>query len=80
MAVQVTVPIFSGGADATRACARRSTATSAARERLERTVRETERSTRDAYLGVNSEVARVQSLKQAVESAQTALRSDRGRL
>jgi outer membrane protein len=47
----------------------------AARERLERTARETEREARDAFLGVNSEVARVQSLRQAVESAMTALQA-----
>ncbi len=73
-AVQVTLPIFSGGATNSRVRQAQYRHT-AARERLERTVRETERSTRDAYLGVNSEVARVQSLKQAVESAQTALQA-----
>lgn len=72
--VQVTVPIFAGGATSSRVRQAQYRHT-AARERLERTVRETERSTRDAYLGVNSEVARVQSLKQAVESAQTALQA-----
>jgi outer membrane protein len=73
-AVQVTLPIFSGGATSSRVRQAQYRHT-AARERLERTIRETERSTRDAYLGVNSEVARVQSLKQAVESAQTALQA-----
>ena len=72
--VQVTLPIFSGGATNSRVRQAQYRHT-AARERLERTVRETERSTRDAYLGVNSEVARVQSLKQAVDSAQTALQA-----
>jgi outer membrane protein len=70
--LQVTVPIFSGGNTSSRV-RQAQYRHSAARERLERTARATERSTRDAYLGVNSEVARVQSLKQAVESAQTAL-------
>ena len=37
--------------------------------------RETERTARDAYLGVNSEISRVQALKQALESSQTALRA-----
>jgi outer membrane protein len=73
-AVQVTLPIFSGGATSSRVRQAQYRHT-AARERLERTIRETERSTRDAYLGVNSEVARVQSLKQAVDSAQTALQA-----
>jgi outer membrane protein len=72
--VQLTLPIFSGGATSSRVRQAQYRHT-AARERLERTVRETERSTRDAYLGVNSEVARVQSLKQAVDSAQTALQA-----
>jgi outer membrane protein len=73
-AVQLTLPIFSGGATSSRVRQAQYRHT-AARERLERTIRETERSTRDAYLGVNSEVARVQSLKQAVDSAQTALQA-----
>jgi outer membrane protein len=72
--LQVTVPIFSGGLTNSRVRQAQYRHT-AARERLERTARQTERSTRDAYLGVNSEVARVQSLKQAVESAQTALQA-----
>lgn len=45
----------------------------AAKERLERTSRDTERQTRDAYQGVISEIARVQALRQALESARTAL-------
>lgn len=73
-AVQLTVPIFSGGATSSR-IRQAQYRNIAARERLERTARETERQTRDAYLGVNSEVARVQSLRQAVESAQTALQA-----
>ncbi len=72
--LQVTVPIFTSGATSSRVRQAQYLHT-AARERLERTGRETERETRDAYLGVNSEVARVQSLKQAVESAQTALQA-----
>jgi outer membrane protein len=47
----------------------------AARERLERTARETERQTRDSYLGVLSEMSRVQALKQALESSRTALQA-----
>lgn len=70
--LQVTVPIFAGGGTHSRVRQAQYRNT-AARERLERTARETERETRDAFLGVNSEMARVQSLKQAVESAKTAL-------
>jgi outer membrane protein len=47
----------------------------ASRERLERTSRETERATRDAYLGILSEISRIQALKQAVESSRTALQA-----
>jgi len=74
VSLQVTVPIFSGGATHSRV-RQAQFRNIAARERLERTARETERETRDAYLGVNSEVARVQSLRQAVESAMTALQA-----
>jgi outer membrane protein len=46
-----------------------------ASEALERISRQTERQTRDAYLGVISNVARVRALRQAVESNRTALRA-----
>jgi len=72
--LQVTVPIYSGGLTNSRV-RQAQYRHQAARERLERTARETERETRDAYLGVNAEVARVQSLRQAVESAKTALQA-----
>ena len=74
ISLQVTVPIFSSGVTQSRV-RQAGFRHVAARERLERTARETERETRDAYLGVNSEVARVQSLRQAVESAMTALQA-----
>jgi len=45
----------------------------ASREQLQRVARETERATRDAYLGVLSEISRVQALEQAVASSRTAL-------
>jgi outer membrane protein len=45
----------------------------AAKERLERVSRDTERQARDAYLGVISEISRVQALRQALESSRTAL-------
>lgn len=45
----------------------------AAKERLERVTRDTERQTRDAYLGIISDIARVESLRQALESSRTAL-------
>jgi outer membrane protein len=72
--IQLTVPIYSGGATSSRV-RQAEYRHRAARERLERTARATERETRDAYLGVMSEMSRVQALKQAVESATVALQA-----
>jgi len=72
--LQFTVPIYSGGAVSSRV-RQAEYQHRAARERLERTARETERSTRDAYLGVMAEMSRVEALKQAVESARVALQA-----
>ena len=47
----------------------------AAKERLERVARQTERAIRDAYLGVLAEISRVAALKQALESSVTALKA-----
>jgi outer membrane protein len=72
LALQFSLPVFSGGATQSRV--RQSQQQwIAAKERLERTSRSTEREARDAYLGVISEIARVQALKQALESSRTAL-------
>jgi outer membrane protein len=68
----LSIPLFSGGATSSRK--RQSEYLwIAAKERLERTSRTTERNARDAFLGVSTEAARVQALKQAVESSRTAL-------
>lgn len=72
--IQVSVPIYSGGATSSRV-RQRVYLHRAARERLERTNRETERAARDAYLGVLSEISRVQALRQALESSRTALQA-----
>ena len=72
--LQVTVPIFASGGNMSRS-RQASYRWQAARQRLERVSRETERTARDAYLGVNSEISRVQALKQALESSATALRA-----
>lgn len=72
--VQVTFPIYSGGATQSQV-RQRVYLHRAARERSERTARETERAARDAYLGVLSEISRVQALRQAVQSSQTALQA-----
>jgi outer membrane protein len=47
----------------------------AAQNTLERIARQTERQTRDAYLGVISEIQRVRAWRQSVESNRTALRA-----
>lgn len=72
--LQIAVPIYSGGATSSRV---QQTVYQhrAAKERLERTARQTERATRDAYLAVNSEISRVKALQQALKSAQTALQA-----
>lgn len=72
--IQVTVPIYSGGATSSRV-RQQVYLHRAARERLERANRETERAARDAYLGVLSEISRVRALKQALESSRTALQA-----
>jgi len=72
ISIQFNVPLFSGGYTSSRV--REAVYLHrAAREQLQRTTRETERQTRDAYLGVLSEMSRVEALKQAVASSQTAL-------
>ena len=45
----------------------------AAKERYEAAARQAKRETRDAFLGVTTDIARVKALKQALASAQTAL-------
>lgn len=70
--IQFSVPLFSGGSTSSRV--REAVYLHrAAREQLQRVTRETERRTRDAYLGVLSEKSRVEALEQAVESSRTAL-------
>ncbi len=70
--IEFTIPLFSGGGTSSRV--REAVYLHrASRENLQRVTRETERQTRDAYLGVLSEISRVQALAQAVESSRTAL-------
>ena len=72
--LQVTVPLFSGGLTQSRV--RQSQYQwIAAKERVTRTSRATERAARDAYLGVISNMARVEALRQALESSQTSLKA-----
>jgi outer membrane protein len=74
LSLQVTVPIWSSGGTSSRV-RQSSYRWQASKQRLERVSRETERASRDAYLGVVSEISRVQALKQALESSATALRA-----
>lgn len=70
--VQFNIPIYSGGGTSSRVneyVYRHR----AAKESLERVMRETERTARDAYLGIMAEMARVKALRRATESSQTAL-------
>ncbi len=70
--VQLNIPLFSGGR--TSSLVREAVYLHrASMERLQLVARETERATRDAYLGVLSEISRVQALEQAVKSSRTAL-------
>ena len=74
ISIQVTVPLFTGGRTSSRV--REAVYLHrASREQLQRVTRETERLARDAYLGVLSEIARVNALKQAVASSRTALQA-----
>lgn len=74
ISVQFSVPIYAGGA--IRSASREAVwQRRAALERLERTAREVERNTRDSYLGVISEIARVKALRQSLKSSRTALQA-----
>ena len=70
--IQFSLPIFSGGytSSKVREAVYLHRAT---RDKLQRLVRETERQTRDAYLGITSEISRVKAFEQAVLSSKTAL-------
>ncbi|MDH5345508.1 MAG: TolC family outer membrane protein [Gammaproteobacteria bacterium] len=72
--LRLNVPLFSGGRTSSRV--REAVYLHrASLEQLQRVTRETERQARDAYLGVNSEISRVNALAQAVESSRTALQA-----
>jgi outer membrane protein len=74
ISVQFNFPLFAGGGTSSRVkeavYLHRAT-----REQLQRVTRETERQARDSYLGVLAEIARVNALKQAVASSETALQA-----
>ena len=72
--LQLNVPIFSGGL--TQSQVHQSQYRwIAAKERVARTSRDTERAARDAFLSVNSDIAHVQALRQSLESGKIALRA-----
>ena len=74
ISLRLNIPIFSGGN--TSSIVRQSVYQHrAARERVERVARETERSTRDAYDAVLSQIARVRALRRAVQSNEKALQA-----
>jgi len=66
------LPLFAGGGTSSRV-KEAVYLHRASREQLQRVTRETERQSRDAYLGVHAEESRVKALKQAVASSRTAL-------
>jgi outer membrane protein len=72
--LQVAVPLFTGGVTSSRV-REQVHLHRASRERLEGSLRAAERSTRDAYLSVLADKARVEALQQAVSSSQSALRA-----
>jgi outer membrane protein len=74
VSLNFTVPLYTGGFNSSRV-QQAVYQHRASLETLERVARQTERQTRDAYLGVISEISRVRALRQAVQSTETALRA-----
>lgn len=72
--LQLNVPLFSGGLTQSRV-RQAQYLWIAAKEGVVQSSRATERQARDAYLGVISGIARVQALRQALESSRTALQA-----
>lgn len=72
LSLNLSVPVFNGGLNRSR-IEQSVYRHRASIESLERVARQTERLTRDAYLGVTSEISRVGATRQALESARTAL-------
>lgn len=74
MQLNLVLPIFSGGLTQSRV---RESAYrhEAAKSALERAARATERTARDTFLGVQSDISRVRALNQALESNETALQA-----
>ena len=69
--LRLNVPLYSGGLVLSRTRQSQHLYQKALNE-LERTRRQAQRDTRDAYLSINSEISRVTALEQAVRSSETA--------
>jgi outer membrane protein len=74
LSLNFTVPLFTGGFNSSRV-QQAVYQHRAALQSLERVARQTERETRDAYLGVIAEISRVRALDRAVQSSETALQA-----
>lgn len=74
ISLSMNVPIWNGGRNYSLNRQRAHEHT-AAKERLIATHRQVERETRDAYLGVISEISRVRALRQALQSSETAMKA-----
>lgn len=74
VALQLSVPIYSGGGTQSKVRQAAHQA-SAAHSDLTYTMRQTEEQTRDAYLGIETAISKVKALKQARESSRTALKA-----
>lgn len=74
LSLQLNVPLFAGGASDSRRRQAKWRAV-AAEEAYERVLRNTERTARDALLGVTSEISRVKALRQGLQSSETALKA-----
>jgi outer membrane protein len=72
--LNLNVPLFTGGLNSSR-IQQSVYLHRASLDASERVARETERLTRDSYLGVESSISQVRALQQAVASAETALRA-----
>jgi outer membrane protein len=72
ISLQLNAPIWSGGRNYSN-LRRQAALHTASLERAIAVQRQTERQTRDSYLGVISEISRVRALRQASQSSRTAL-------
>jgi len=74
LSLNFSIPLYTGGFNGSRV-QQAVYQHRAALESLERVARQTERQTRDSYLGVMAEISRVRALRQAVQSSETALQA-----